>query len=48
MYVLACIPIYGDRGWGFRFDPASSQDSGPELGVNCEIAIKKGLCLADC
>jgi hypothetical protein len=32
MYVLACIPIYGDRGRDLRCDPASSQESAPELG----------------
>ena len=40
MYVLACIPIYGDRGRDFCCDPAGSQESAPELGVGCELAIK--------
>jgi hypothetical protein len=37
MYVLACIPIYGDCGWGFRIDPASSQESTPESGLAVSI-----------
>ena len=40
MYVLACIPIYGDRGRDFCCDPAGSQESAPELRVGCELAIK--------
>ena len=40
MYVLACIPIYGDRGRDFCCDPAGSQESAPELGLGCELAIK--------
>ncbi len=40
MYVLACIPIYGDRGRDFCCDPAGSQESAPELGVGYEFAIK--------
>ena len=40
MYVLACIPIYGDRGRDLCCDPAGSQESAPELGVGCELAIK--------
>ena len=40
MYVLACIPIYGDRGRDFCCDPAGSQESAPELGVGYELAIK--------
>jgi len=31
MYVLACIPIYGDRGRDLCCDPAGSQESAPEL-----------------
>ena len=40
MYVLACIPIYGDRGRDLCCDPAGSQESAPELGVGYELAIK--------
>jgi hypothetical protein len=40
MYVLACIPIYGDRGRDLCCDPAGSQESAPELGEGCELAIK--------
>jgi hypothetical protein len=40
MYVLACIPIYGDRGRDLCCDIASSQESAPELGVGYELAIK--------
>jgi hypothetical protein len=40
MYVLACIPIYGDRGRGFCYDPAGSQEGALELGLGCELAIK--------
>jgi hypothetical protein len=41
MYVLACIPIYGDRGRDLCCDPAGSQERAPELGVGCELAIKR-------
>jgi hypothetical protein len=40
MYVLACIPIYGDCGRDFCCNPAGSQESAPELGVGYEFAIK--------
>ena len=40
MYVLACIPLYGDRGRDICCDPADSQENAPELGVGCELAIK--------
>ena len=33
MYVLACIPVYGDHRWGFCFDPAGSQKSTQKLGL---------------
>jgi hypothetical protein len=40
MYVLACIPIYGDCGRDFCCNPAGSQESTPELGVGYKFAIK--------
>jgi|GEM_PF-6000525 hypothetical protein len=40
MYVLACIPIYGDCGRDFCCNPTGSQESAPELGVGYEFAIK--------
>ena len=40
IYVLACIPIYGDRGRDLCCDLADSQESAPELGVGYELAIK--------
>jgi hypothetical protein len=40
MYVLACVPIYGDCGRDFCCNPAGSQESAPELGVGYEFAIK--------
>ena len=39
MYVLACIPIYGDRGGDLRGDPTGHQESTPKLGLGCERAI---------
>jgi hypothetical protein len=36
MYVLACIPIYGDRGSSFCRDVAGSQENPPELRLGCE------------
>ena len=35
MYVLACIPIYGDRGRDFCCGPAGSQNNTPELRLGC-------------
>ena len=40
MYVLACIPIYGDRGRDLCCDPAGSQESAPELRLGCELASR--------
>jgi hypothetical protein len=39
MYVLACVPIYGDRGRDYCFDPARSQEGPPEFGLGCGPAI---------
>jgi hypothetical protein len=40
MYVLACIPIYGDCGRDSCCNPAGSQESAPELGIGYIFAIK--------
>jgi hypothetical protein len=40
MYVLACIPIYGDLRGNFCFDLAGSQEAVPELGLGSGLAIK--------
>ena len=40
MYVLACIPIYGDRWRDLCSDPAGSQESAPELRLGCNLASR--------
>jgi hypothetical protein len=40
MYVLACIPIYGDCGRDSSRDPAGAEENASELGVGYELAIK--------
>jgi hypothetical protein len=41
MYVLACIPVYGDRGRDFCFDRPGSQEGAPECGLGCGTGHQK-------
>jgi acyl-CoA synthetase (AMP-forming)/AMP-acid ligase II len=46
IYVLACIPIYGDRGRDSCCDPAGSQESALELRLGCPYSVLVPRCLS--